>query len=649
MGTPFSDRLWVRCARQAAGCPAPVPVGTAVRGTPRAGSRAGRGAGSGHSVWLAPVHHPQSTDGSPDPCSNPLWHFVPSPTPVPSWEEALALSQLHNRTNYTISPHTTRGHPPGPGRAAALSPCPRGSPRPPSAGHPALGGGAAGMAALGGLAAGALLLLLLLLLLAAGLYCCYVRHIHAKYDHIPGAPRESFLFGHLPIIWRMMEKQELIHDLFLQWSEKYGPVIRFNAFHRVSVMILSPEGVKEFLMSPQYSKDPLVYGRIFNMFGVRFLGNGLVTDRNYEHWHKQRKVMDPAFSRTYLIGLMETFNEKAEELMEKLEEKADGKKEFSMLTMMSRVTLDVIAKIAFGLELNALSDDRTPFPHAVTMIMKGMTEMRIPFVKYMPGKQKMIKEARESLRLLRRVGKECIDQRREAIQSGKEDTLDILTQILKGDALEETRDDENMLDNFVTFFVAGHETTANQLSFTVMALAQHPEIMERVQAEVDEVLGAKRDISYEDLGKLKYLSQVLKESLRLYPPVPGTVRWTEKENVIEGVRIPANTTVIFSTYIMGRMERYFEDPLTFNPDRFSKDAPKPYYSYFPFSLGPRSCIGQVFAQMEAKVVMAKLLQRFEFQLVPGQSFKLLDSGTLRPLDGVMCKLKPRSLPKRFQA
>ncbi|XP_021258166.1 cholesterol 24-hydroxylase isoform X2 [Numida meleagris] len=487
---------------------------------------------------------------------------------------------------------------------------------------------------------------------------------------------ENFLLGHLPIFWRMMKKQEFLHDLFLQWSKKYGPIIRVNAFHRVSVLILSPEGVKEFLMSPEYPKDRLVYGRIFNLFGVRFLGNGLVTDRNYEHWHQQRKVMDPAFSRTYLIGMMETFNEKAEELMEKLEEKADGKTELRMLTMMSRVTLDVIAKVAFGLELNALRDDRTPFPHAVTMIMKGMTEMRIPFVKYMPGKQRMIKEVQESVRLLRRVGKECIEKRREAIQSEKEIPTDILAQILKGDALEETRDDENILDNFITFFVAGHETTANQLSFTVMALSQHPEIMEswsrvlpgsivlcahyciliqgtssgrlpgnQVQAEVDEVLGAKRDIEYEDLGKLKYLSQVLKESMRLYPPVPGTVRWTGKETVIEGVRIPANTTLLFSTYVMGRMERYFKDPLSFNPDRFSKDAPKPYYSYFPFSLGPRSCIGQVFAQMEAKVVMAKLIQRFEFQLVPGQSFKLLDTGTLRPLDGVMCKLKPRSPPK----
>ncbi|NWX81415.1 CP46A hydroxylase, partial [Nothoprocta ornata] len=373
----------------------------------------------------------------------------------------------------------------------------------------------------------------------------------------------------------------------------------------------------------------------------RFLGNSLVTERNYEHWHKQRKIMDPAFSRTYLIGLMETFNEKAEELMEKLEEKAEGRKEFSMLTMMSRVTLDVIAKVAFGLELKTLSDDQTPFPNAVTMIMRAMKETRIPFVKYMPGKQKLIKEIQASVRLLRRVGRECIKQRREAVENGKEATMDILTQILKGDALKEMKDDENMLDNFVAFFVAGHETTANQLSFTVMAVAQHPEILERLQAEVDEVIGAKRHIDYEDLGKLKYLSQVLKESLRLYPPIPGTLRWTETETVVDGIKIPANTTLNFSTYIMGRMEKFFKDPLTFDPERFSEDAPKPYYSYFPFSLGPRSCIGQAFAQMEAKVVMAKLLQRFEFQLVPGQSFKLLDIGTFRPSDGVMCKLKPR--------
>uniref|UniRef100_A0A8D2LNU9 Cholesterol 24-hydroxylase n=1 Tax=Varanus komodoensis TaxID=61221 RepID=A0A8D2LNU9_VARKO len=373
-----------------------------------------------------------------------------------------------------------------------------------------------------------------------------------------------------------------------------------------------------------------------------FVGNGLVTDHDHDHWHKQRRIMDPAFSRSYLIGLMGTFNEQAEELMMELEKKADGETAVDVMDLLRRVTLDIIAKVAaFGLELNTLHDDRTAFPQAVTMIMKGIGAARRPFFRYLPWNRKVVKEVQESVRLLRRIGKECIEQRHKAIRNGEEVPLDILTQILKGAAQEKDCDDENMLDNFVTFFVAGHETTANQLSFTVMELTRHPDIITKLQAEVDEVIGVKRDITYEDLGKLEYLSQVLKEILRLYPPVPGTVRWTGKENVIEGVYIPANSTIIFNTYLMGHMERYFKDPEVFNPDRFRKDQPRPYFSYFPFSLGSRSCIGQVFSQMEAKVVMAKFLQRFEFELVPPQSFKILETGTLRPLDAVVCRLKLR--------
>ncbi|XP_042302567.1 cholesterol 24-hydroxylase-like isoform X1 [Sceloporus undulatus] len=478
-------------------------------------------------------------------------------------------------------------------------------------------------------------------LLALGLYCCYIKWVHLRYDHIPSAPRASFLFGHLPIFWNILKNKEVTQDLFLQWAEEYGPVVRINTFHRVSLLILSPEGVKEFLMLPQYPKDRSLYKNLSNMFGVRFLGNGLVTDHKHDHWHKQRKIMDPAFSRTYLIGLLGTFNDQAEEFMKELEKKADGETKVDMMCLLRRVTLDIIAKVAFGLELNTLYDEETPFPHAVNMVMKGISNVRIPLFKYMPRNRQVISEIRESLRLLRHTGKQCIEQRRKAIQNEEEVPLDILTQILKNAAQEGDYDEENMLDNFVAFFVAGHETTANQLSFTVMELGRQPDIVAKLQAEVDEVIGVKRDIAYEDLGKLKYLSQVLKEVLRLYPPAPHTIRWTKSENIIEGVKIPANTTLIFSTYIMGRMEKYFKDALTFNPDRFGKNQPKPYFSYFPFSLGPRSCIGQVFAQMEAKVVLAKFLQRFDFQLVPPQSFKVLDTGTLTPSDGVVCRLKLR--------
>ncbi|XP_073465775.1 cholesterol 24-hydroxylase-like [Aquarana catesbeiana] len=473
------------------------------------------------------------------------------------------------------------------------------------------------------------------------LFCGYIFYIHRKYDHIPGPPRDSFLFGHSPTTLKHMKKNELVYDLFFEWVQKYGPVVRFNFLHNVAILVVSPEAVKEFLMSPKYTKD-WFYNRMFNMFGVRFMGRGLVTDRDYDHWHKQRRIMDPAFSRTYLIGLMAPFNEKAEDLVERLAEKADGKTEIGMHDMLCRVTLDVISKVAFGMDLNSIDDDQTPFPQAISLVMRGLVEMRNPFIRFSMEKQKYIKDTQESLKLLRKTGRECINRRRKAIEDEEDIPVDILTQILKGAAEEDECDMEDLIDNFVTFFIAGQETTANQLSFTVIELARNPDILKKAQDEVDEVIGCKRDLEYEDLGKLQYLSQVLKESLRLYPPAPGTSRALEEETYIEGVRIPAKSSLMFNSYIMGRMEQFYPDPLVFNPDRFHPDAPKPYFTYFPFSLGPRSCIGQVFAQMEAKVVLAKLLQRFEFELVEGQSFKIHDTGSLRPMGGAICRLRPRT-------
>ncbi|XP_018416585.1 PREDICTED: cholesterol 24-hydroxylase-like [Nanorana parkeri] len=450
-----------------------------------------------------------------------------------------------------------------------------------------------------------------------------------------------FLLGNIPTLMKAMKEDSLVHELFLRWSQTNGPVFRVYALHRVMILVTSPNAVKEILMSPKSTKD-LVYKKAFYLFGERFLGAGLVTDRDYEHWHKQRRVMDPAFSRTYLTGMMGTFNEKAEELMEQLAGKADGKAEFAMHEMMNKVTLDVIAKVAFGMDLNSLHDDQTPFPQAISTVMRGLAETRNPLAEYSPGKRGFIRSVRDSVRLLRQTGKECIEKRQKAMQDGEEIPMDILSQILKGASFEKTCDMEILLDNFVTFFIAGQETTANQLSFAVMELARHPEILERVQAEVDDVIGSKIDIGYEDLSKLDYLSQVLKETLRLYPSAPGTSRLLEQEMVIEGHRVPPNVTLVFNFYSFGRMEQFFNDPLKFDPERFGPDAKRPYFTYLPFSLGPRSCIGQALSQMEAKVVMAKLLQRFEFKLAESQSFDIIDIGTLRPKDGVICRLRPRA-------
>ncbi|XP_067240741.1 cholesterol 24-hydroxylase-like isoform X2 [Chanodichthys erythropterus] len=443
-----------------------------------------------------------------------------------------------------------------------------------------------------------------------------------------------------------MKSGILLHDLFLQWGEKYGPVYRMNSFHYVVIMVHCPEATKTILMSPKYLKDPFVYKRLFNLFGKRFLGNGLITAADHDTWYRQRRIMDPAFSSSYLRGLMDTFNEMSERLMDKLEEIAVNKTPAVMHDLVNCVTLDVICKVAFGVDLNFLAQTDSPFQNAVELCLKGMVlDLRDPFFRLFPENWKIIQQVKDATELLRKTGEKWIQNRKRAVENGEDVPKDILTQILRtaeDEKVNNAKDDELMLDNFVTFFIAGQETTANQLSFAIMELGRYPEIYKRAKAEVDEVLGTKRDISYEDLGKFTYLSQVLKETLRLYPTAPGTNRWLHEDMVINGVKVPGHCSIAFSSYVSQRLEIFFEDPLRFDPERFDVNAPKPYYCYYPFALGPRTCLGQVFSQMEAKVVLAKLLQRFEFSLVPGQSFDIKDTGTLRPKSGVICNIKPCS-------
>ncbi|XP_029351980.1 cholesterol 24-hydroxylase [Echeneis naucrates] len=494
-------------------------------------------------------------------------------------------------------------------------------------------------------AAPATFLLLCLLFLAFLGLCLYIQYTHMKYDHIPGPPRDSFFFGHAGTILQIMKNGDIIHDKFLEWAEAYGPVYRINVLHYVALCVSCPEATKEILMSPKYPKDKFVYKRLFNLFGQRFLGNGLVTAPDHKLWYKQRRIMDPAFSSLYLRGLMGTFNERAEKLMSKLSDFADNEKEVNVLQVVNHVTLDVIAKVAFGVDLD-LIENSSHFPKAIETCLKGMIYyVRDLLFEYKPTNKPFINEVREACKFLRKTGAQWINERKTAMQNDEDVPKDILTQIIKAADREETmtaEDEEFMLDNFVTFFIAGQETTANQLAFCIMELQRHPDILEKVKKEVDSVIGMKHDISYENLGELTYLSQVLKETLRLYPTAPGTSREVPEDIVISGFHVPGGISCIFSSYVTGRMERFFKDPLKFDPDRFHPDAAKPYYCYYPFALGPRSCLGKNFAQMEAKVVMAKLIQRFDFSLVPGQSFDILDTGTLRPKSGVVCSVKHRN-------
>uniref|UniRef100_A0A674B784 Cholesterol 24-hydroxylase-like n=1 Tax=Salmo trutta TaxID=8032 RepID=A0A674B784_SALTR len=465
-----------------------------------------------------------------------------------------------------------------------------------------------------------LICLLGLILIAFLCFCLYIKYIHLKYDHIPGPPRDSFIFGHSPTLLREMSNDRFVHDKFLEWAETYGPVYRINGMHVVVLCVTCPETTKEVLMSPKYPKDSLVYKRLFNLFGQRFFGNGLITAQNHDEWYKQRRIMDPAFSSLYLRGQMGVFNERAEKLMDKLADMADTNTAANMHHLFNCVTLDVITKVAFGVELDLLNKSDSPFPNAIEMCLKGMVHyLRDSTFQLYPKNKKFINEVKKSCQLLRSTGRQWINERKMAVQNGEDVPKDILTQILKTADKEENianDDEELMLDNFVTFFIADLHELINWISidyFCVILLSAHSTLKKKV----------------------------LKETLRLYPTAPGTSRFIPNDIVINGIPIPAGVSCVFSSYVCGRLDKFFEDPLKFDPERFHPDAAKPYYCYYPFALGPRSCLGQTFAQMEAKVVMAKLLQRFDFSLLPGQSFDVLDTGTLRPKSGVVCNIRHR--------
>ncbi|KAM9294372.1 cholesterol 24-hydroxylase-like [Gastrophryne carolinensis] len=449
------------------------------------------------------------------------------------------------------------------------------------------------------------------------LYCGYIYYVHRKYDHISGPPRDSFLFGHAPSMHKVLENSGLVHDLFLDWAQTYGPVVRINILHNVKILLSSPEGLKEILMSSKYKKDK-EYSRAFQLFGERFMGNGLVTVQDNDQWEQQRRKMDPAFSKKCLVGFIGPLNEKAEELVNRLTEKADGKHNIELYDAVSRVTLEALNKAAFGLELNCLTDEHCEFLRAISLAMNGLMESMDHLTKYNPWKKDFICEIRKSVRLLRDTARECIKRRQKAQQDQEQMPEDVLTHMLLPADLESDCDLESLVDNFVSIIIGGQVTTASVLTFALMELARNPEIMKKVWDEVDGVVGSKTDIEYEDLEKLQYLSQVLKETLRLYPAAPGTSRSLEEEKLINGVRIPAHVTVMLNSYIMGRMEQFFQDPFIFNPDRFHPDAAEPYFSYFPFSLGPRACIGKEFAEIMMKVILAKLVHKFNFHLIEGQ-------------------------------
>jgi cytochrome P450 len=392
-----------------------------------------------------------------------------------------------------------------------------------------------------------------------------------------------------------------------------------------------------FINHPDYIEDVLVNnarkfhkGRVLQANKGVF-GEGLLTSEG-SFWLRQRRLAQPAFHRARIATYAETMVQYTQRLLESWH---DGE-ERDIHEEMMRVTLQIVGKTLFDADV---TKDAQEVGQSLELLMELSADFgkAIMIPEWVPTLHNLRKA--RAIRKLDKIIYRIIEERRKS----ERDTGDLLSMLLAARDDDGSRmTDKQLRDESITLFLAGHETTANALSWTWWLLAQNPEAENKLHAELGRLLGG-RVPTLDDVPKLKYTEQVLTESLRLYPPAWGTARIAMEDHEIGGYHIPKGAGVSLTQWTMHRDPRWFTDPERFRPERWEDGLAKrlPRFAYFPFGGGPRQCIGNTFALMEATLVLATIAQKFRFHLVAGHPVVPLPSITLRPRHGIRVFLEAR--------
>lgn len=411
-------------------------------------------------------------------------------------------------------------------------------------------------------------------------------------------------------------------------GKEYGDVSFFRLFGVPICFINKPEYIERVLVS---GVSDFVKSRDYEPLKI-LMGNGLLTSEG-EFWRRQRKLVQPAFHRERIAAYGEVMARYAEKVMAGWR---DGETRDAHRDMME-LTLGIVAKTLFDADVNS---DAMEVGEAVESMMERYSDLAwftffLPPVLLTPGNWFFHRTRRKLDTIIYRI----IRARRES----KSDPGDLLSMLLKAQAEDGSQmTDQQLRDEVMTLFLAGHETTANALAWTWYLLSLNPEAEARLHAELKEVL-AGRSPRIEDLQQLRYTQTVVKESLRLFPPAWGVGRETLREIQLGEYRVPAGTNVFISQWVTQRDPRYFERPVDFLPERWTEEFEKqlPKFVYFPFGGGPRVCVGASFALMEVALLLAAIAQKYRLAVDPTYPVVPLASVTLRPKHGIRVKLQRR--------
>jgi cytochrome P450 len=416
-------------------------------------------------------------------------------------------------------------------------------------------------------------------------------------------------------------------EYFPKLAREYGDIAGMRILNFRTIFINHPDVIEEVLVTHarKYSK-----GRVLRA-NRHVFGEGLLTSEG-DFWLRQRRLAQPAFHRERIASYAATMVDYTQQLLRGWR---DGEERDAHQEMM-RLTLQIVGKTLFDADVE--SDAQEVGKSLERLLEIGANFRRTIFVPHWiptPTNLRVKREIAGIEKILYRI----IEGRRA---SGRDagDLLSMLLHAQDEDGSQMT--DRQLRDETLTLFLAGHETTACALSWTWLLLAQNPAVEAKLHAELDAVLG-DRAPSLDLLPDLTYAAHVVTESLRLYPPAWGMARIVTEDHELAGYPMTKGMGVAMAQWVVHRDPRWYEAPEEFRPERWEGDLLKrlPRFAYFPFGGGPRQCIGNTFALMEATLILAAIAQKFRLRLVTNHPVVPLPSITLRPRHGIRVTLESR--------
>jgi cytochrome P450 len=424
--------------------------------------------------------------------------------------------------------------------------------------------------------------------------------------------------------------------LLERWARDYGDIVFYRFLDFPVYVLFHPQHVEQVLLG---KTGNFVKG-MTSRANPELFGNGLLTSEG-DFWRRQRRLSNPAFHRESLARYAEITVEEAAKLTQWWK---DGEPRNVHNDMMN-VTLRIVLRSLFGTHLEEHMRIIEPALEAIMASSTGFNSIAF-FLRIPTGTRKRhflaVEKLNDIVYALIAKGREKLKEAAAgADTAGAKDLLTLLLTARDDDG--NSMSDQQLRDEVITLLLAGHETTALNLSWSWYLLAEHPEVERKLHAELDTVLGGRAPLAG-DLPKLQYTDQIIRETLRLYPPAWRIFRRTEDALQIGDYTLPAGSNIVMSQWVTHRDSRWFSEPERFIPERWNEAASGklPRFAYFPFGGGPRVCIGAGFAMMEAILLLATIAQRFRMRLTPNQRIVPMPSITLRPKNGIRMRLEGRS-------